>query len=150
MRRRLVGLKSQLLFTSLGHSIDLELVEEYTHPDLDLSGPMPDPPQLDPSASLAIRAFTIYALPYCSFLTSQRIVNLFDRYAASPTSLTVDQAALVSSCLACGYLRLQYFSGPSRAANYVKDEERLDVAWYRKAVNALDEMGSATFTSLRE
>ncbi|ORY22193.1 hypothetical protein BCR39DRAFT_391227 [Naematelia encephala] len=131
-----------------GGPIDLKVVEEHTHPLLDLSSPLPTLPSLDSSASAAIRQFTIYCLPYCSFLTPTRISHLFDRYEAAPLSLSPDQRALVYVCLACGYIRLQYFGEGGRLAKFVPEEERLDVVWYRQAVDALDKWGSATFTSL--
>ena len=134
----------------VGVSIDLTVAQGHTHPLLDTDTPLPALPQITATASLAIQAFVIHCLPTCSFLTPSRINHLFERYVASPTSLSPDQLALIYACLACGYVRLQYFGGHDRNATSVPQDQREDVPWYRHAVHTLTAWGSTTFTSLRE
>jgi hypothetical protein len=134
----------------VGVSIDLTVSQGHTHPLLDTDTPLPPLPNLTARASLAIQAFVIHCLPTCSFLTPSRINHLFERYVASPTSLGPDQLALIYACLACGYVRLQYFGGHDRNATPVPQDQREDVPWYRHAVHTLTAWGSTTFTSLRE
>jgi hypothetical protein len=134
----------------VGVSIDLTVSQGHTHPLLDTDTPLPPLPDLTARASLAIQAFVIHCLPTCSFLTPSRINHLFERYVASPTSLGPDQLALIYACLACGYVRLQYFGGHDRNATSVPQDQREDVPWYRHAVHTLTAWGSTTFTSLRE
>lgn len=128
----------------------MTIAQGHTHPLLDTDTALPPLPAITPTASLAIEAFVIHCLPTCSFLTPSRINHLFERYVASPTSLGPDQLALIYACLACGYVRLQYFGGHERNATAVPQDQREDVPWYRHAVHALTTWGSATFTSLRE
>jgi hypothetical protein len=134
----------------VGVSIDLTVAQGHTHPLLDTDTPLPPLPEITPRASLAIQAFVIHCLPTCSFLTPARINHLFERYVASPTSLGPDQLALIYACLACGFVRLEYFGGHERNATSVPQEQREDVPWYRHAVHTLTAWGSTTFTSLRE
>jgi hypothetical protein len=143
-------LSSSALADLVGVSIDLTIAQGHTHPLLDTDTPLPPLPDITPRASLAIQAFVIHCLPTCSFLTPARINHLFERYVASPTSLGPDQLALIYACLACGYVRLEYFGGHERNATSVPQEQREDVPWYRHAVHTLTAWGSTTFTSLRE
>jgi hypothetical protein len=126
------------------------MTQGHTHPLLDTDTPLPPLPAITSTASLAIQSFVIHCLPTCSFLTPARIHHLFERYTTSPTSLGSDQLALIYACLACGYVRLQYFGSHERNATPVPQDQREDVPWYRHAVHTLTTWGSATFTSLRE
>lgn len=134
----------------LGLPIDLSMAQGYTHPLLDTDTPLPPLPAITSTAALAIQSFVIHCLPTCSFLTPARIHHLFERYTTSPTSLGPDQLALIYACLACGYVRLQYFGGHERNATPVPQDQREDIPWYRHAVHTLTTWGSSTFTSLRE
>jgi len=126
------------------------VAEGHTHPLLDTDTQLPPLPSITPTSSLALQAFIVHCLPTCSFLTPSRINHLYERYVASPISLEPDQLALIYACLACGYVRLQYFGGHERNATPVPQDQREDVPWYRHAVHTLTTWGSATFTSLRK
>lgn len=130
--------------------MNLRLQESLTHPSLDLDTPLPALPPLDASSSKAIESFIRHGLPYCGHLTPVRVLHMFDRYRTSASSMSPDQAALVYSCLACGYARTTYFNEHTKAARQVPESDRQDVAWYRQAVESLTIWGSATFTSLRK
>lgn len=96
-----------------------------------------------------MQTFCDHMLPFCSYMTSPRVLALFERYLSAPQTLSPDQTALMYSCLALGYIRLQAF-GNDRHAREVADRDRMDVPYFRHAVHMLDKWGSASFTSLRE
>lgn len=116
---------------------------------------MPHP--LPPNIADAMTQFTEFMLPFSSHLTAPRILDLFDRYVSSPSTLAPDQLSLILICIAMGYLRLQGFtpggtvdSGQQAGrAIPVPDDERMDVAFFRNSVNVLEKWGSVSFTSLR-
>lgn len=125
------------------------MLDPCQHPDFDRSSPLPPMPQISDTSRLALQAFIDYCLPHCRIATPPRLVSMLDRYVSSPTALSPDQTALLFMCLACGYVRYQYFGEHGRVAKTVRDEQREDIAWYRHAVDILTRWGSATFTSLR-
>jgi hypothetical protein len=151
--------------------MNLTLIESPSHPQCDLSTPLPAlPDPLPPSVVEAMQLFTEFMLPFCSHMTAPRVVSLFERYLTAPDALAPDQQAVVLMCLALGYVRLQGFepgpvptkpappgtggpasaqSGPGRAL-FVNDSERLDVPFFRQAVDILEKWGGVSFTSLRE
>lgn len=96
-----------------------------------------------------MQTFCDHMLPFCSYMTAPRVMNLFERYLSAPQTLSPDQTALMFSCLALGYIRMQTF-GNERHARVVRDEDRMDVPYFRHAVHVLDKWGSASFTSLRK
>lgn len=95
-----------------------------------------------------MQCFTDNLLPYCSFMTPPRVLALFERYVQAPSTLSPDQTALILACLALGYIRLQGFQ-PDRLAQYVPIHERMDVPYFRSAVETLETWGGSSFTSLR-
>lgn len=82
-------------------------------------------------------------------MTPHRVVSLYERYVSSLSTLSPDQVALTLSCLAVGYVRLQGFAEDSVPV-FVKEEDRMDVPYFRHAIDVLEKWGSASFTSLRE
>ncbi|GMK56148.1 hypothetical protein CspeluHIS016_0212040 [Cutaneotrichosporon spelunceum] len=131
-----------------GQDISLAIEERPTHPLCDLSMPLPPlPPPPSPSASDAMQMFIVHFLPFCSYMTPPRVASLYERYVSSPSTLSPDQFALTLSCLALGFVRLQGF-GEDRLALVVREEDRMDVPYFRHAIDILENWGSASFTSL--
>lgn len=133
-----------------GDIVSVALEEQPTHPDCNLLTPLPDlPDPLPATAAHAMQMFCDHMLPFCSYMTTPRVMSLFERYLSAPTTLSPDQTALMHSCIALGYLREVSF-GNQRHARIVREEDRVDVPYFRHAVHVLDKWGSASFTSLRE
>lgn len=137
-----------------GTPINLKLEERPTHPLCDLKSPLPPLPNpLPHDLSEAMQVFLDDFLPYCSYMTPPRVHSLFNRYITSPETLSPDQTALICACLALGLLRLKSVplrKGFHRHHTEVPDEERIDVVFFRHAIDILERWGTASFTSLRK
>lgn len=131
--------------------MNLELNDKDTHPACDLTSRLPALPlPLSDMAGEAIRVFTGFVLPIFSYMPAASVITLFDRYATNPKDLLPEETALILACLAVGFLTLQSFTPGSAHARHVPEDERMDVPFFRQAVNTLSKSGGTNYISFRE
>ena len=139
-----------------GQAIDLSVNESPNHQNISLETPLPALPLIDHEQGLlAILAFNRHMLPFCSYLTEARSLDLYHRYSDLPRSLSPDLLALVFACLALGFLRLKSFQTTDHTDRPIPNQipnsdSREDVAFFRHAIHELRTWGSVSFISLRE